>query len=86
MARKQDREYVTHLRQKLYPSPIFANDSTYLQFIDNILLQTEEASNKSNVAFYIPAKNMMDKKVFHDFLMETKRRFILEKINRPKNK
>lgn len=63
--------------QKIYPSALFSHDMRYLQFLENILRQTEQASDSNRVSFYIGANDMIPKKVFHDFLLETKRRFIL---------
>lgn len=67
--------------ETIYPSPLFANDLSYMQFLDNLLVQTDKASIHENIAFYIGAKAMMEKKIFHDFLMETKRRFIIARCN-----
>lgn len=71
------REYTMLNGQKIYPSALFSHDMRYLQFLDNILRQTEQASNNDRMSFFIGAKDMIPKKVFHDFLLETKRRFIL---------
>lgn len=63
--------------QTIYPSAIFSDDEKYLQFINNLLSQTNEASNNNRMAFFIPANAMLQKKYFHDFLLETKRRFLI---------
>lgn len=65
----------------LYPSAIFANDEKYLQFLNNILEQTEQASDDNTMAFFIPANAMLQKKYFHDFLLETKRRILIAQSN-----
>lgn len=71
------REYTMLNGQKIYPSALFSHDMRYLQFLENILRQTEQASNNNRISFYIGSNDMNAKKVFHDFLMETKRRFII---------
>lgn len=65
------------MQEIIYPSAIFDNDTAYLQFLDSILAQTDRASIDNSIAFFIPRNDMMNKKIFHDFLMETKRRFLL---------
>lgn len=66
----------------IYPSAVFDNDSKYLQFLDNILSQTEEAADNPTVAFFIPANAMLQKKYLHDFLLETKRRCLVSQSER----
>lgn len=65
------------MQEILYPSAIFDNDMAYLQFLNSLLNQTNNASMDNSIAFFIPRNAMMNKKVFHDFLMETKRRFLI---------
>lgn len=69
--------------KKIYPSAIFDTDDKYLFFLNNLLKQTEMLSLRRDAAFFIPANDMIKKKILHDFLMETKRRFLK---NRKKNK
>lgn len=72
-----NREHTRLNGEVIYPSPLFSHDLKYLQFLNNILKQTEEASMNNKISFYIDCNDMLHKKVFHDFLMETKRRFII---------
>lgn len=65
----------------LYPSAVFSDDKKYLQFLDNILEQTSQASDDNRMAFFIPANAMLQKKYLHDFLLETKRRIIIAQLN-----
>lgn len=79
---RRDEEPCLIDREPIYPSALFGHDSDYFQFLENILNQTEKAADNENIAFYLPGKAMMDKKIFHDFLMETKRRFLIDSFNR----
>lgn len=61
---------------EIFPSAIFGKDEEYEDFLDELLEQTERASISNTVAFFIGGNEMMKKKIFHDFLLETKRRFL----------
>lgn len=76
MTMKETTKTMPRRFEKIYPSAIFDTDEKYKVFLDNLLKQTEMLSLRRDAAFFIPAKDMMKKKILHDFLMETKRRFI----------
>lgn len=78
-------EMKVDLPEKIYPSVIFDTDEKYLTFLNNIIKQTYMLSINESAAFYIGAGDMMKKKIFHDFLMETKRRFIVNKKRKKKS-
>lgn len=59
-----------------FPSAIFNTDELYFKFLDNILAQANFLSISPHGSFYIAANQMMSKKVFADFMCETKRRLL----------
>ena len=77
---------VAKAKQEIFPSALFECDSEYLDFLDELLIQTEQASINPKVAFFIGANEMMKKKILHDFLMETKRRALLKRSRKKTSK
>ena len=73
-------------KQEIFPSALFEDDNEYLSFLDEVLIQTEQASINPNVSFFIGANEMMKKKILHDFLMETKRRVLLNSRRKKSSK
>ena len=58
----------------LVPSAIFDTDEKYFGFLNDLVTQTNYLSLTPYAAMYIGGNEMMKKKIFHDFLVETQRR------------